>query len=444
MRHLKHVIAAAKTSDAFKAKFLAQICEQEIAVRSVKHFLRSEMAKDGSNPRYVVAHAMNLLLGDSSTVYSNSKPSLVKVVDTVQLSAEEAKAAVQAIAKTRFGFDLDTAIFAQRPIQILREVSGKVGLQWLQKNYVFGGEPFAVADVVNILPVFKSTTFRSKIVEEALEAARNSVSSDKDVALQLLRESIPLAEQVYGSVNPELTKVYNTASYLAYEMDEALLAADLGRRACIMSERCSGVDSVDAILNYLNLSLFEHAVGNYVSSLHMIRHAISTWVFVCGTHLHPDIITSLSNAITMLTTLKRWDESRQWLEKTIAITEAVNNEKQLAQLRFQLAQTMCFDKQYKEATDELRRALKLFNAHYGENDQNTKDCASWLSSLTQAAVSIERAKLFEEQQGRLARQAPKPTAIHNEPVKKAKKGKKTKNEKGEKMVAELKQKKAKK
>ncbi|RDW39140.1 clustered mitochondria-domain-containing protein [Yarrowia lipolytica] len=446
MRHLASVIAAAKKSDTSKAQFLAELCEQEIAVRSAKHLLRNEMAKKGANPKYVVAHVMNLLLGSTSKVF-DTPAGLLAVSDSVNLSVDEAKAAVAAIAKTRFGYDLDTSIFAKRPVQLLRELSGKLGLQFLQKEYEFGAEPFAVADVVNILPVFKTTTFRSKLVEEALEAARNSVNTDKDVALQLLRESIPLAEQVYGSVNPELTKVYNTASYLAYEMDEALLAADLGRRACIMSERCSGIDSVDAILNYLNLSLFEHAIGNYVGALHMIKHAVSVWVTVCGTHLHPDIITSLSNAITMLTTLKRWNESRQWLEKTIVITESVANEKAQAPLRFQLAQTMCHEQQYKEATDELRRALKLFNAHYGEDDQNTKDCAVWLKSLTQAAVSIQRQKLWEQEQGRLARQAPKPTATHQKeaPKKASKKTKgkgKGKDDKGEKLVAELKKKKA--
>lgn len=448
MRHLSTVIAAANQSETSKAKFLAQLCEQEIAVRSAKHLIRGEMAKKGANAKYVVAHVMNLLLGSSSKVF-DTPAGLLTVSDSVNMSADETKAAVAALAKSRFGYDLDTAIFAQRPVQILRELSGKLGLQFLQKDYEFGAEPFAVADVVNILPVFKTTTFRSKLVEEALEAARNSVTTDKDVALQLLRESIPLAEQVYGSVNPELTKVYNTASYLAYEMEEALLAADLGRRACIMSERCSGIDSVDAILNYLNLSLFEHAVGNYIGALHMIKHAVSVWVTVCGTHLHPDIITSLSNAITMLTTLKRWNESRVWLEKTIDITENVANEKQLAPLRFQLAQTMCHEQQYKEAIDELRRALKLFNVHYGEDDQNTKDCEVWLQSLTRAAVNMQRSKLWEEQQSALARQqqAPKPTGVQKEAPKKASKkkgkaGKGAKDDKSEKLVAELKKKKA--
>lgn len=447
MRHLKTVIEAAGKSETAKAKFLAQLCEQEIAVRSAKHLLRAQMAKKGANPKYVVAHVMNLLLGSSSKVF-DTPAGLLTVSDSVNMSADETKAAVAALAKSRFGFELDTAIFAQRPVQILRELSGKLGLQFLQKEYEFGAEPFAVADVINILPVFKTTTFRSKLVEEALEAARNSVQTDKDVALQLLRESIPLAEQVYGSVNPELTKVYNTASYLAYEMEEAMLAADLGRRACIMSERCSGIDSVDAILNYLNLSLFEHAVGNYVGALHMIKHAVALWVTVCGTHLHPDIITSLSNAITMLTTLKRFNETRQWLEKTIEISESVANEKQLAPLRFQLAQTMCNEQQYKEAIDELRRSLKLFNEHYGEEDQGTKDCEFWLRSLTKITVNMERNKLVEQQQSRLARQAaPKPTGIQKEapkkaPKKKGKASKGSKDDKGEKLVAELKKKKA--
>ncbi|RDW51739.1 clustered mitochondria-domain-containing protein, partial [Yarrowia lipolytica] len=63
MRHLASVIAAAKKSDTSKAQFLAELCEQEIAVRSAKHLLRNEMAKKGANPKYVVAHVMNLLLG---------------------------------------------------------------------------------------------------------------------------------------------------------------------------------------------------------------------------------------------------------------------------------------------------------------------------------------------------------------------------------------------
>ncbi|AOW04733.1 uncharacterized protein YALI1_D36267g [Yarrowia lipolytica] len=170
-----------KKSDTSKAQFLAELCEQEIAVRSAKHLLRNEMAKKGANPKYVVAHVMNLLLGSTSKVF-DTPAGLLTVSDSVNLSVDEAKATVAAIAKTRFGYDLDTSIFAKRPVQLLRELSGKLGLQFLQKEYEFGAEPFAVADVVNILPVFKTTTFHPRL-ERSSGGCPKLRHTNKDVAL---------------------------------------------------------------------------------------------------------------------------------------------------------------------------------------------------------------------------------------------------------------------
>ena len=251
---------------------------------------------------------------------------------------------------------------------------------------------FLPEDIVNIVPIVKDATPRSTLAEEALEAGRISLAqNEKQLGQELILESLSLHEQIYGILHPEVAKMYHQLSMLYYQTDEKDAAVELARKAVIVTERTLGVDSHDAILAYLNLSLFEHAVNNTHSALVYVKHAMDVWKIVFGGS-HPDSITTMNNAAVMLQNLKLYADSRKWFEASLALCEDLFGRQSVhtATILFQLAQALALDHDSKGAVHRMREAYNIFLAELGGNDRNTKEAESWLEQLTQNAVSIAK------------------------------------------------------
>lgn len=260
------------------------------------------------------------------------------------------------------------------------------------KSASIPNQTFHPDDIYNITPVLKETSPRSILAEEALEAGRLSlVQSQRDLGQELLLESLSLHEQIYGILHPEVARVYYQLSSLFYSLDDKPIAVELARKAVIVAERTLGPDSHETILGYLNLGLFEHAVGNTLNALTYIRHALDLWKLVFGSN-HPDSITTINNAAVMLQHLKLYHDSRIWFEKSLSISQAVSGKSSVntATLLFQLAQALALDQDPKGAVNRMREAYAIFNAELGPEDRNTKEAETWLEQLTQNAVSIAR------------------------------------------------------
>jgi protein TIF31 len=200
-----------------------------------------------------------------------------------------------------------------------------------------------------------------------------------------------LHEQIYGILHPEVAKMYHSLSTIYYQTDEKEAAVELARKAVIVTERTLGVDSHDTILAYLNLSLFEHHVGNTKQALKYVRHALDVWKIIFGPS-HPDSITTMNNAAVMLQSLKEYSESRKWFEACFTVCEGLFGRQSInaATILFQLAQALALDGDAKGAVNKMRDAYNIFLAELGPNDRNTKEAESWLEQLTQNAVSLAK------------------------------------------------------
>jgi protein TIF31 len=347
-----------------------------------------------------------------------------------ELSPESVKKEVQAQVTLRYRYDLGDSWFASnRHLQMLREVSLKLGLQLENKEYAFtkqsttnGTAPesnsgpatngaskkkknkspsrtesptqgtlqtFHTDDVINIVPVVKEASPKSLLAEEALEAGRMSVAQEqKELGLELLLESLTLHEQIYGVLHPEVARVYHTLSNLLFNLDDKAAALELAHKAVIVSERTLGVDHTDTVLAYLNLALFEHATGNGRTALSYVRHALELWKIVYGTD-HPDSITTLNNAAVMLQTLKNYPESKIWFEASLTSCEQVSGKDSIttATLLFQTAQSLALVKDMRGAVNRMRESYNIFNTVLGAEDRNTKEAEQWLEQLTTSAVT---------------------------------------------------------
>ncbi|KAL6695268.1 clustered mitochondria domain-containing protein [Trichoderma pleuroticola] len=432
-----------------RLRCLREICIQDMVARAFKHvsanYLRSLPVPFAPS---CVSHLLNCLLG----YRFNAKPtadidsSFRELYPEADLSFESVtpetlREQIEQQVLKRFRYQLGANWFDElHPVQLLRDICIRAGIQVLAKDYAFesGAVPaeapvraaqpeqtngqtnsetkskkkkkaaressptappapevvstFTPDDVLNVVPVVKHSCPRSSLAEEALEAGRISIlQNQRKLGQELLLESLSLHEQIYGILHPEVAKVYNSLSMLYYQLDDKEVAVELARKAIIVSERTGGVDSAETLLNYLNLSLFLHQVGDSKSALAYSIHALKLWKIIYGPG-HPDSITTINNAAVMLQGVKAYHESRLWFEESLRVCDSIFGRQSInsATLLFQLAQALALDHDSKAAVNRMRESYNIFLAELGPEDKNTKEAESWLEQLTQNAVSIAK------------------------------------------------------
>ncbi|CBY00563.1 hypothetical protein LEMA_P016930.1 [Plenodomus lingam JN3] len=438
---------------------LKRLVIQEMIARGFKHFANSKLRNvPAPFAAAAAAHLLNCLLGAevNAKPVAESETSLKAMYPEAdfsfeKLNPESLKEEVLAQVALRYRYDLGKSwIEPGKQLQLLREVSLKLGLQLESKQYAFTKEAYAngaaakapaapqtnghtasskkkknknpsppraespavnlpeqtfhADDVLNIVPVIKEASPKSLLAEEALEAGRMSVAQDqKELGQELLLESLQLHEQIYGVLHPEVARAYHTLSNLLYNLDDKASALELAHKAVIVSERTLGLDHADTVLAYLNLGLFEHASGNTKAALAYVRHALELWKIIYGGD-HPDSITTLNNAAVMLQAMKQYHESRIWFEASLAICEEVSGKNSIntATLLFQTAQSLALDKDMRGAVNRMRESYNIFKEVLGAEDRNTKEAESWLEQLTQSAVSQAK-QLNDLAKGRIRR-----------------------------------------
>lgn len=445
IRYLGKVAELADKEDP-RLQALKRLVIQEMIARGFKHFAYSKLRNiPAPFAPAAVAHLLNCLLGGdvSTKPVAETEPALKLMYSEVdfsfeQLTPESLKSEVQEQVALRYRYDLGNSwVEAGRQIQLLREVSLKLGLQLEMKEYAFtkeaasmtsvapevnpppatnghgttsskkkknkNGSParaaspapalplqtFHADNIINIVPVVKEASPKSLLAEEALEAGRMSIAQDqKELGQELLLESLSLHEQIYGVLHPEVARVYHALSNLLFNLEDKNAAVELAHKAVIVSERTLGVDHADTLLNYLNLGLFEHANGNSVQALIYVRHALELWKIIYGSD-HPDAITTINNAAVMLQSMKHYHESRLWFEASLALCEEVSGKNTIntATLLFQTSQSLALDKDMRAAVNRMRESYNIFNTVLGSEDKNTKEAEGWLEQLTSSAVS---------------------------------------------------------
>lgn len=446
--NVRYLGKIATLAEGKRLEALSVLAIQEMVARAFKHVA-------GNYLRYLpvpftsscISHLLNCLVGTGL----NAEP-VAEIDESLQalypeadvgykdVSPESLRKEIELQILRRYRFTLEGSWAESiKPLQLLREVSLKLGLQLEMKEYQFSkeaaisgteapndvktpaisqstsskkkkkaardGSPgsaslnrtgqastFAAEDILNVVPLIKEASPKSLLAEEALEAGRISImQGQKKLGQELLLESLSLHEQIYGILHPEVARVYNTLSMLYYQLEEKEAAIELARKSVIVSERTLGVDSSETLLSYLNLGLFLHAGGETRLALTYIKHALQLWKVIYGPN-HPDSITTINNAAVMLQHLKLYHESRLWFEASLSICESVFGKQSInaATLLFQLAQALALDQDSKAAVACMKESYNIFLSQLGKEDKNTIEAESWLGNLTANAVSIAK------------------------------------------------------
>jgi protein TIF31 len=475
--NVRYLGKVASLSTDRRLSCLRDICVQDMVARAFKHVASSYM-------RFLpfpavpacVAHLLNCLLGTevNPKPTADLDPSIRALYSDADWSFEEVtpeslRRSIEVEVAKRYRFKLDAEWFnIARPLQLLREISLKLGIQVLSRDYAFSPSDvvdapasapqvaettngqvngdgkkkkqkkkaareaspastgsaappttFNADDIIDLVPVIKNSCPRSSLAEEALEAGRLSIiQGQKKLGQELLLESLSLHEQIYGILHPEVARVYNSLSMLYYQLDDKEAAVELARKAIVVAERTVGVDAAETLLNYLNLSLFLHQIGDSKNALVYSKHALMLWKIIYGPS-HPDSITTLNNAAVMLQHLKAFHESRLWFEESLRVCESVFGKQSVnsATLLFQLAQALALDHDSKGSVKRMRESYNIFLNELGPEDKNTKEAESWLEQLTQNAVTIAKhAKDAQERRIRTGIRFPATTTTATPPT----------------------------
>ncbi|KAI1176324.1 clustered mitochondria-domain-containing protein [Nemania sp. FL0916] len=439
MRYLGKIVSLCEGPRLLR---LRDLCMQEVISRAFKH-VASKYLRYLPMPLTAacIAHLLNCLLGSAF----NSKPvadideslkTLYPETDLAfaNLTPESLRKEIEIESARRFKVTLDSEWHTGiKHLQLLREVSLKLGLQLQAKDFHFTGEPidtppkvnghtngegekskkkkkkaregspssvtsttaqstFTADDIVNVVPIVKDSAPKSVISDEALEGGRHSIAQgNRKIGQELLLESLTLHEQIYGILHSEVARAYSSLAQIYYQLEEKEAAVDLARKAVIVSERTIGIDSAETLLYYLNLGLYVHGSGDSKTALAYVKHALDLWKVIYGSD-HPDSITTLNNAAVMLQHMQAYHESRIWFEQALAVCERVIGAQSLqaASLLFQLAQALALDSESKAALSKMRDCYNIFLNELGPDNNNTKEAGTWLEQLTQNAVAIAK------------------------------------------------------
>jgi protein TIF31 len=211
--------------------------------RVVKTLIRDELNK---TPIYETSALISNVFNCLFAIESGFK------VPATSFTPQELKERIIVDVKKRFRFDLDSGFLNTIRFSLIRSICLKVGIQIQARTYDLSGLVFKNEDIVNMYPIIKHAQPRAAFASEAYEHGRASISQDqKELGMELIRESVSMYEQIYGPIHCETGRAYANLGMLHYNDQQFKQALAMQRRAVIVCERTIGVDDPETLRQYV-------------------------------------------------------------------------------------------------------------------------------------------------------------------------------------------------
>lgn len=441
---------------------LEKLSVQEMIARAVKHVVRQQgqTVPVGLKPHFVV-HVHNCLLGRNVNdvpvvAIDDITKSLFNAADLefTNLTVGKVTALVEKEVFIRFRYTLPANWVASvKPLPLLREIAHKVGIQWKAQPYHFTKEAFdaaqvpaapepvvdtkkkgkkkhapvvdevvkrtdvfAVDDLVNFVPLVKDSSFRCSFVDEIYETARVQINEgEKEVGLALLAELVSFYQQIYGNVHLETSNFYSTLAQIYVECNMNAEASIVSRRAAILYERLTGIDSYETINAYVKASFYDSLNKDHVSAFKLNTKAYEDWKVVYGAD-HPNTVNTLSSFGTIMQEMKLSADAKRFFERAIELSSRLNGAVSdiTAIIRHRLAILLVQTNDFQGALEQFQEAGSIFAKVVGPDDALSKECANFSANLTTYLLYTQQ-QLAEKkkqlaQQGKKGKAAVKPQA----------------------------------
>lgn len=454
------------------------IAVQEMVARGFKHVVRKVGAQVPHLLKpHLIAHLHNCLLGTAV----NSAPE-VHIDESIRglfneselqftkLSPAEVRELLEKEVFIRFRYHLPENWITEliKPMQLLREIAQKIGIQWKAQQFFFSKEEFEAnnkpvvendvpvetkgkkkghqkaspapvpqarstvflsEDIVALLPVVKDSSYRCSLVDEVYETARvHFQKGEEDIGNALISELVTFYNQIYGTVNNETGFFYSTLAQFYAERKMFAEASIAARKALLINERITGTDSYETINAYVKASYFDSLNNDHVSAFKLNGKALDLWSVIYGED-HPNTVNTLSNFGTILLDFKLLKESKKFFEKAIDLSVKINGEQSdiTGLIRHRLAVALVQDSNFKAAKTQFAKAADIFNKVVGPDDVMSKECSNFVAQID-TYLAYNEHKLAEMKKQSNKNGKPKPVTAEKAPQPPASKnGKKKKN-----------------
>lgn len=401
---------------------LIQVAESEIITRSLKHILRN-YSKDLpiSVVPSLIAHVFNLLLG--TTYNLNPQIELMDQFyanDSFEFSKMNRDNLLNQViqqAKLRFRYELPSdwiTEFEAKPFLLIRSLSNKFGIQWLNKNYFFSKaqfedwrlsqdkklrakivaplNTFSVHDF-SLRPIVKTADFQSIIAEDYWTQGATIINNKEQETegLNLLSQSLAVKENVNGILHPSVAESYLAMSSVYSNLklyDRAILFC---RKACVIYERVLGLDSFETINCFTNLAILEmnnQSLYNAVLALQRVKFLLGPMV------KHPGIINAYTLLSSMAHSIGDIGLSIKILNKLSEHILKIEGEKSLAYgyNQSRVGNLYASKKNLNQSLKCIMEAHSIFAKELGLNDKTTVQSKQWISGI-EAMIQTEHTEL---------------------------------------------------
>ncbi|KAJ2998214.1 Intracellular distribution of mitochondria [Globomyces sp. JEL0801] len=291
MRYLGKVTNLFDKITDYPIVLFKELCKEEMISRACKRILRKLLLE---TPIHLtgacISHFFNCYYGEDGAKVEVNAPASYTFRS---LTPSSLHSEIIELVKSRFRYTITGDFWKLRQVTLLRNVCLKVGIQLEGRKYHFNGAVvFKPTDVVNIYPVIKHAQPRAAFAAEAYEHGRMSLAQNqKELGMDLIRESLTIYEQVFGPIHPETGRMYGHLAMVYFQEKDYKQAVLTQRRAVITAERTSGVDDSETIQQYLNIGHMLQKVEAHQKAVVFFKKALELNELILGKDDNSTIMT---------------------------------------------------------------------------------------------------------------------------------------------------------
>ncbi|XP_069788946.1 clustered mitochondria protein homolog isoform X2 [Narcine bancroftii] len=293
------------------------------------------------------------------------------------------------------GIDQAVEKFGFQKVSLLREFCLKAGIQILLRDYNFDNRhkpTFTEDDILNTFPVFKHIIVKATDAENVYQEAQSSIQKgNMKEGFELIKESLNLFKNVYGSLHSDVCGCLHLLAQLNYIMDDIPEAIKNQQKAVITCERTLSFDHPKTIREYARLGLYCFANDQHSTALRLLYRARYLMLTVFGED-HPEMAVIDTNIGLMLQAVLDYDLAIRFLQKGLELNLKYSGPQALHTARSYhfMAQVYANKAEFRTAMQHEKQAYAIYRDQLGETHLKTKGSSEYLKHFTQQAVNLQR------------------------------------------------------
>jgi len=168
-------------------------------------------------------------------------------------------------------------------------------------------------------------------------------------------------------------------------------AIEKQHKACLLSERCNGLDSPGTIQEYVTLAHYCFATAQVPASLKLLYRARYLLKLIFGEG-HREMATIDQNIGLVLFFSAQFDLAQKFFLNALKLHQQYQAKKPIkAALGHHLiARCLAYKSEFREAIEHEKQTNKIYWQMFGENHEKTKESSEFLKLLTTQAVSLAK------------------------------------------------------